>query len=282
VPDTLRRIVGVRGIRLADDPGVLLLVMCPSPLATDWFLTDKGGEARSEDTMRSPSLQARGVRWLAFVVVLSLAACTGGGDGDITAPRDTVRLPQPIPHGDMSLEETLATRQSVRQYTSQPLTDVEISLLLWAAQGITREGRGRTAPSAGGLYPLDLYLVTAHGIFHYRPDHHDLEVMSGEDVRVPLFRAALSQEAVREAPAVFVVTAVFERTAVKYGDRAVRYVHLEAGHAAQNLLLEAVALGLGGVPIGAFDDNGVQGALGLSQDHEPLYIIPVGHPIEGS
>ncbi len=232
--------------------------------------------------MRSPALQLRGVKWLTFVVVLSLAACTGGGDMDTTAPRETVRLPEPISSGEMSLEETLATRRSVRQYTSQPLTDVEISQLLWAAQGITREGRGRTAPSAGGLYPLEIYLVTARGVSHYRPESHDLEVMSSEDVRVPLFRVALSQEAVRDAPAVFVVTAVFQRTAVKYGDRAVRYVHLEAGHAAQDLLLEAVALGLGGVPIGAFDDGGVQGVLGLPQDHEPLYIIPVGHPVEGS
>lgn len=199
-----------------------------------------------------------------------------------TSSRETVRLPEPITRGEMSLEETLAARRSVRQYTDEQLTDVETSQLLWAAQGITREGRGRTAPSAGGLYPLELYVVTAHGVFHYRPESHDLEVMSGEDVRVPLFRAALSQEAVRDAPAVFVMTAVFQRTAVKYGDRAVRYVHLEAGHAAQNLLLEAVALGLGGVPIGAFDDGGVQEALGLPQDHEPLYVIPVGHPAEGS
>lgn len=201
---------------------------------------------------------------------------------DTTESRDSVRLPEPTSSGEMSLEETLATRRSVRRYTDEPLTDVQISQLLWAAQGITREGRGRTAPSAGGLYPLELYLATARGVFHYRPESHDLEVMAGEDVRGPLSKAALGQEAVRDAPAVFVVTAVFERTAAKYGDRAVRYVHLESGHAAQGLLLEAVALDLGGVPIGAFDDGGVRGALGLPQDREPLYIIPVGHPAEGS
>ena len=193
---------------------------------------------------------------------------------DTTASRDSVRLPDPTSFGEMSLEETLATRRSVRQYTDEPLTDVQISQLLWAAQGITREGRGRTAPSAGGLYPLELYLVTARGVFHYRPESHDLEVMSGEDVRGPLSQAALGQEAVRDAPAVFVVTAVFQRTAAKYGDRAVRYVHLESGHAAQGLLLEAVALDLGGVPIGAFDDGGVRGALGLPQDREPSTSSP--------
>lgn len=232
--------------------------------------------------MRSPAHQLRGVKWLTLVVVLNLAACTGVGEMGTTASWETLRLPEPISTGELSLEETLAIRRSVRQYTSQPLTDVEISQLLWAAQGITREGRGRTAPSAGGLYPLEIYLVTARGVFRYQPESHNLDVMSGEDVRVSLFRAALSQEAVRDAPAVFAVAAVFQRTAVKYGDRAVRYVHLEAGHAAQNLLLEAVALGLGGVPIGAFDDGGVQRTLGLPQDHEPLYIIPIGHPVEGS
>jgi SagB-type dehydrogenase family enzyme len=138
----------------------------------------------------------------------------------------------------------------------------------------------RTAPSAGGLYPLEVYVVTADGVFHYDPAQHGLSMVAGEDLREPLSRVALDQEAVRDAPAVFGVTAVVARTASKYGDRATRYVHLEAGHAAQSLLLQAVALGLGGVPIGAFDDDGVQRVLGLTHGEEPVYLIPIGHPAE--
>ena len=155
----------------------------------------------------------------------------------------------------------------------------ELGQLLWAIQGTTHERGFRTAPSAGALYPLEIYLVTEEGIFHYEPEQHDLAVISRDNPSASLYRAALSQEAVRQAPAVFVVTAVYERTAQKYGDeRSPRYVHLEAGHAAQNLLLQAVALNLGAVPIGAFQDEEVQAALELPADHKPLYLIPVGHP----
>jgi SagB-type dehydrogenase family enzyme len=146
-------------------------------------------------------------------------------------------------------------------------------------QGITHKRGFRTTPSAGALYPLEIYLVTAEGIFQYQPEGHALTVISRKNARSSLYTAALGQEAVRQAPAVFVVAAVYERTAQKYGDeRSPRYVHLEAGHAAQNLLLQAVALKLGAVPIGAFHDEEVQAALELPADHKPLYLIPVGHP----
>ncbi|MFV9673510.1 MAG: SagB/ThcOx family dehydrogenase, partial [Acidimicrobiia bacterium] len=116
------------------------------------------------------------------------------------------------------------------------------------------------------------------GVFHYRPHRHDLEAVSEDDVRLRLFSGAVSQDAVRDAPAVFVVAAVFSRTEAKYGDRAVRYVHIEAGHVAQNVLLQATALGLGAVPVGAFDDTAVSEIIGLPTDHEPLYLLPVGRP----
>jgi SagB-type dehydrogenase family enzyme len=188
-------------------------------------------------------------------------------------------LPPPVLSGSTPLEETLSRRRSVREYGAAPLTPEELGQLLWAAQGTTNEHGFRTAPSAGALYPLELYVVTAEGVFHYEPDVHQLVVLSRSDARTALYEVALSQEAVRQAAAVFVVSAVYERTAQKYGaERSPRYVHLEAGHAAQNLLLQAVALGLGAVPIGAFDDGGVQEVLGLPDDHEPLYLIPAGHP----
>jgi SagB-type dehydrogenase family enzyme len=178
----------------------------------------------------------------------------------------------------MSLEETLAARRSVREFTEEELILEEISQLLWAAQGITAAWGGRTPPSAGALYPLEVYAATADGLYHYVPQGHKAIVESKTDLRGELWRAGLSQNAIREAPAVFVVTAVYARTEKKYGERAERYVRLEAGHAAQNLLLQAVALGLGGVPIGAFYDDQVQRALSLPSDHEPLYLIPIGHP----
>ena len=179
----------------------------------------------------------------------------------------------------MSFDEALAARRTNRELSGPPLTDAETSQLLWSAQGITPAGN-RTAPSAGATYPIELYLLTARGVFHYRPNRHALELVDGGDKRLPLFRDAVGQEAVRDAPAVFVVTAVFARTAAKYGDRAVRYVHIEAGHVAQNLLLEATALDLGGVPVGSFDDDAVSEILGLPDDHEPLYLLPIGNPSE--
>jgi SagB-type dehydrogenase family enzyme len=188
-------------------------------------------------------------------------------------------LPPPSLEGGTSLEETLARRRSVREFDDTPLTAAELGQLLWAAQGLTDERGFRTAPSAGALYPLELYVVTANGVFHYEPQGHQLSAVRLDDPRAALYEAALRQEAVRGAPAVFVVSAVYARTEQKYGaQRSPRYVHLEAGHTAQNLLLQAVALGLGAVPIGAFQDEQVQETLGLPSDHEPLYLIPAGHP----
>jgi SagB-type dehydrogenase family enzyme len=188
-------------------------------------------------------------------------------------------LPEPKTSGLVSLEAALQSRRSRRDFTSQELNPGEISQLLWAAQGITDPRGFRTAPSAGALYPLELYIVTADGVFHYLPQQHALEVIRGGDHRTALHDAALGQDPVLEAPLVMVIAAVYERTQAKYGpERSPRYVHLEAGHAAQNVLLQAVALDLGAVPIGAFYDAEVQAILGLPEDHEPLYLIPIGHP----
>jgi SagB-type dehydrogenase family enzyme len=187
-------------------------------------------------------------------------------------------LPEPRLRGEMSLEETLAQRRSVRSFTEEELTLEEISQLLWATQGLTAAWGGRTAPSAGALYPLEVYVATANGLYHYVPQGHKVIVVSQDDLRLKLWEVGLKQDAIREAAAVFVITAVYERTAKKYGDRAERYVKLEAGHACQNILLQAVALDLGAVPIGAFYDDQLQTVLSLPPDHEPLYLIPVGHP----
>ncbi len=189
-----------------------------------------------------------------------------------------IQLPRPVHTGKTSLEETILRRESVRNFTSKPLTLQETSQLLWAAQGVTRKWGGRAAPSAGALYPLEVYLATAEGFFHYLPARHQLVRLSSQNLLKDLCQAALGQACTRDAPAVIVLTAVHERTSGKYGPRAERYIAMEAGHAAQNILLQATALGLGAVPVGAFYDDPVQKALGLPGDHRPLYLIPVGHP----
>jgi SagB-type dehydrogenase family enzyme len=221
---------------------------------------------------------------LAATLVASVALCGCADDETAVAPGappGSMTMPEATQDADMGLEQALAARRSIRSFADEPLTLDEISQLTWAAQGLTEEGgAGRTAPSAGGTYPLEMYVATPDGVYHYVPDGHLLEVVQGEDLRAPLAAAALDQLWVADAAIVVVITAVFARTEQRYGDRAERYVHLEAGHAAQNVLLQAVALDLGAVPVGAFRDEEVQEVLGLPGDHEPLYLIPVGRPAE--
>ncbi len=219
---------------------------------------------------------------LTMVASLALAGCAGTPPATVQPtpplPGGAMALPTPHLKGEMALEEAIAKRRSVRQFSDQSLSLEEVSQLLWAAQGITDPRGFRTAPSAGALYPLEVYVALPEGAYHYRPKEHTLELVSEEDLSDALWQAGLSQNALREAPAIIVIAAVYERTQAKYGQRAERYVELEAGHAAQNVLLQAVSLDLGAVPIGAFYDDQVQSALALPADHRPLYLIPVGHP----
>ena len=216
---------------------------------------------------------------LVFVVIF-IASCSSLENLPTlpeTSMKERIELPTPILDGDISLEMTLLHRRSVREFTNENLELAEISQLLWAAQGITDPRGYRTAPSAGALYPIELYVVSEEGVAHYDPWEHSLTMIKEGDLRRGLCNVALKQESIYEAPVTFVLTAVYERIEVKYGStRSPRYVHLEVGHAAQNLLLQAVSLGLGATPIGAFEDKRVQSILDLPEDHEPLYLIPVG------
>ncbi|MEW6189285.1 MAG: SagB/ThcOx family dehydrogenase [Actinomycetota bacterium] len=229
--------------------------------------------------------------WIAILLIcLFCCSCRAKPEEKITERRISkrialedavVKLPEPKRNGEMSLEKALGSRECKRSFTEQDLTLKQISQLLWAAQGRALDaitGATRTAPSAGALQPLELYVVSKDGVYHYGLEKHTLKKIKKGDRHSELADAALGQSPIAEAPINIVITAVYSRTAAKYGERATRYVHMEAGHAAQNILLEAVAMGLGGTPIGAFHDDQVQKVLSLPRNHEPLYIIPLGHP----
>lgn len=194
-----------------------------------------------------------------------------------------IALPEVELGGEMSIEEAINERRSVRGFSRDSLALGEVSQLLWAAQGVTGRRGFRAAPSAGALYPLELYLVAGDveglspGVYRYRQSKHDLVPVASGDQRRRLAKAALDQDWVRRAPAVLVITGIYRRTTGKYGQRGRRYVHIEVGHAAQNIYLQATARGLGTVMVGAFDDDEVREALGLPEDHEPLGLMPLGH-----
>jgi SagB-type dehydrogenase family enzyme len=193
-----------------------------------------------------------------------------------------ISLPEPAHDGQTSIESALLKRQSVRQYAPDPLTLAEVSQLLWAAQGINRPGGYRTAPSAGALYPLELYLVSGQvdqlpsGVYRYHPENHNLEQLMLGDFRLELSRAALNQEFIQDAPAVILISAVYQRTTGKYGERGIQYVHMEVGSAAENIYLQAVSLNLGTVFVGAFHDDQVKELLRLDAQEQPLCLLPVG------
>lgn len=192
-------------------------------------------------------------------------------------------LPQPERSAGHSLEQALAQRRSVREFAAAPLRLEELAQLAWAAQGATGSGH-RTAPSAGGLYPLELGIVVGNveglvpGVYRYEPDAHRLARVAGGDRRAQLAAAAFRQAWIAQAPAIFVIAAVEQRTTAKYGERGVRYAQMEAGHAGENLLLQATALGLGATVVGAFDDETVKSVTGLPTTARPLSLIPVGRP----
>ncbi len=195
-----------------------------------------------------------------------------------------IKLPKPKLEGGTALQETLRQRRSLRSFSSRALSLEQASQLLWAAQGITSAAGERTAPSAGALYPLELYLVAGAieglpaGLYKYRPDGHELHRRASGDLRHRLAGAALRQDFIKDAPATIAITGVYERVTRKYGGRGERYTHMEVGHAGQNLYLQATALGLGTVMVGAFRDDRVSEVLRLPKAERPLALMPVGRP----
>lgn len=189
-----------------------------------------------------------------------------------------IRLPAPKEKGTVSLEEAVKKRRSERNLSGRELTIGQIGQLLWASQGITDRDRNfRSSPSAGATYPLEIYIVKKDGLFHYVPQSHSLERLDDKDLREGLSLACYGQGFIKSAAIDIVICAEFDRTMNYYGDRGEHYVYIEVGHAAQNIHLEAVAEGLGSVPVGAFSDDKVKEVLSLPRNLVPLYIIPVGY-----
>ncbi len=192
------------------------------------------------------------------------------------------KLPGPAHVGELSVEAAIVGRSSTRNYKQDPVDLQAISQLLWAAQGITRRSGYRTCPSAGALYPLELQLVAGRveglpsGTYRYDCANHAILHVGESDPRYDLAGAALGQSMISRAPATIAISGVFERTTRKYGERGIRYVFMEAGHAAQNIHLQAVSLNLGTVVIGAFRDDEVKRVLDLQPDESPLILMPVG------
>jgi len=188
-----------------------------------------------------------------------------------------ITLPKPNFDGPISLEKAITARRSWRDFQSQPLTLEQIGQLAWSAQGQDTKSKYRTAPSAGATYPLELFVVNEQGLFHYLPGKHALEKLTDRDLRSALATAGWGQEFVEAAPLTMVFAAEFDRTTRRYGKRGIRYVYMEAGHAAQNVHLQAEALGLGSVTVGAFDDASVSKVLSLPVNFEPVYMVVVGY-----
>jgi SagB-type dehydrogenase family enzyme len=204
-----------------------------------------------------------------------------------------IKLPSPQLKGKVSLEETILRRRSVRRYRRDPINLSQLSQILWSAQGITGTREFRTAPSAGATYPLEIFVFVGKqgviaseakqapeelqaGIYHYEADSHSLSLHKPTDLRPDLARATLDQEFIIDAPVDIVICALYHRTSYRYGRRGERYVHIEVGHVGENIHLQAVALGLATVEVGAFHDEEVWKILGVEEQIKPLYIMPLG------
>jgi SagB-type dehydrogenase family enzyme len=194
-----------------------------------------------------------------------------------------IKLKEPYYESKFSLETALLKRRSVRDFKKYDMKLHELGQFLWAAQGISEQGKKyRTAPSAGALYPLEVYALNGDvtdldkGLYKYRPEGHEIVQYSNQDVRNELSQAALYQAWMKNASVVLIIAADFARTTKWYGERGKNYVLIEVGHVAQNIHLQAVSFNLGTVVVGAFEDDRVIGSLDLPENQEAICIMPVG------
>ena len=195
---------------------------------------------------------------------------------------DTIILPEPRLDSAVSVEQAIQNRRSVREFSDKPLSLAEASQLLWSAQGLTDSGGLRSAPSAGALYPLVVYLVAGNvtglkaGTYRYSPDGHKLRLIKDGDSRVELANAAYRQHWIKDSAAILIFSAIAKKTTWKYGQRGIRYIHIEVGHSAQNVFLQAQSLGIEAAVVGAMDGERIKAILKLSTEEEVLYLMPVG------
>jgi SagB-type dehydrogenase family enzyme len=198
----------------------------------------------------------------------------------------TMKLRPPKTDGTVSVERAIKQRRTIRSFSPETLNLNQFSQLLWSAQGITENsGFKRAAPSAGALYPMDVYAVVGRssveqieaGVYRYEPNGHKLSLVKEKDVRESVAKASLSQMWMAPAPLNIVITAEYSRITAKYKERGIRYAMIEAGHIAQNLFLQAEALGLKAAIVGAYHDNELIEILKIPRTHEPLLIMPIGY-----
>ncbi|MCG2726514.1 MAG: SagB/ThcOx family dehydrogenase [Elusimicrobia bacterium] len=216
-----------------------------------------------------------------FFVAIILIFSNWGDKTMATDKTKTIKLPLPSIKSGVSVEECILKRRSVRTFSDKKLNQSQIGQLLWAAQGITAANKNfhlRAAPSAGALYPMETFAVTPDGIFKYIPKSHEIKTIDEGDKRKKLASAAWGQDFIVSAPLTIALCSVYSRLTDKYGKRGIRYAHIEAGHIAENIHLQAISLGLVSVPIGAFDDKKTADVLNLPDDCQPLYMIPIGFP----
>lgn len=218
--------------------------------------------------------------WGCVMVMVSLVFSSVTGHGT-----EAIKLPDPVYQGRLSVEDALKKRRTMRHFAHRGLDLAQVSQLLWGTDGISDPRGLRTAPSAGATYPLEFYLVVgergvtglAPGLYYYRPDSHTLQISLEGDLRAAVARACLHQTWMAEAPIILVFAAEYRRCMARYGERGIRYTHMEVGHAGQNLFLQAEALGLACGIVGAFQDRTLQEILRLPSPHEPLLVMPVGY-----
>jgi SagB-type dehydrogenase family enzyme len=223
--------------------------------------------------------------WLNSFIPLRGLFLAGFKGGAVKNMKSLVVLPEPKLKGEVSVEEAIKKRRSRRDFREKSLSKEQISQVLWAAQGFT-EDSFRASPSAGATYPLEIYLIVGENgvenmkeaFYHYLPQRHSLELFKEGDFRRPLAQASWGQNFIAKAPVSLIMTAEYARTTGKYGERGIRYVHIEIGHVGENVYLQAEALGLGTVAVGAFSDESVSRVLSLPKNQKPLYIMPVGYP----
>ncbi len=226
--------------------------------------------------------------------IINIPSQTYLEDEQFFVENNEVMLPLPKELTKISIEKAILLRRSIRDYKKEPIPIEKLSMILWSAQGITNpQLRFRAAPSAGATYPLEIYLVVGNnglvlsnnsylpaGIYKYNVLRHSIILLKRGDHREDLAKEALNQKWVRKAPISIVICGVYERTTSRYGERGIRYVHIEVGHVGQNIYLMSTALGLGTVAVGAFHDNGVARVISAEPNEHPLYIMPIGIPVK--